>query len=347
MDMGKLEDFLKTLPSKQTRKTYSHGLRIFEQFLGKSIEEIQPSEANKLIEQFFVWLKEKGYSQNSARIFTSSVIQYLRFLDYPLKIRKSLGIYRQEMTYRDHLLTIDEVRKMFEVADLREKIILEIFVRGLRSSDACSLEWKTFDVEGECPIEISIYTKKEGIPNRTFISQEFKELLNQYLPLLDKNNPYLFQTKKGHLCPKRLDGIIKDLFKRAGLKAKGSIRWHLGRKLFTRVCAQIGIPTWNTKIMLGKQIPINDLTYVQGVDLTEDFRKLSNALALRQTSTNNKVNNLEEAIDLVLKALKKLIIQQGFNLQTTKEMSEKEFIEAFVNARILSSEEISKKKASF
>jgi site-specific recombinase XerD len=83
MDMSKLEDFLRTLPSKQTRKTYSHGLRIFEQFLNKSIEEIQPSEANKLIEQFFVWLKEKGYSQNSARIFTSSAIQTVFHRKHP------------------------------------------------------------------------------------------------------------------------------------------------------------------------------------------------------------------------------------------------------------------------
>ena len=37
ISMGKLEDFLETIPSKHTRKNYVNGLRKFEQWYGDSV----------------------------------------------------------------------------------------------------------------------------------------------------------------------------------------------------------------------------------------------------------------------------------------------------------------------
>ena len=80
-------------------------------------------------------------------------------------------MYKTVVTTRDHRITIHEVQEMAKVADLREQVLLEVFLLGLRIGDVALLEWKTFDVSGEPPIPIMIHTRKEDVVARTFISQ--------------------------------------------------------------------------------------------------------------------------------------------------------------------------------
>jgi len=51
--MGKIEDWLETIPSKHTRKNYIHGIKKFEKWYGESITElIKSPKATKTIEKF-------------------------------------------------------------------------------------------------------------------------------------------------------------------------------------------------------------------------------------------------------------------------------------------------------
>jgi len=345
MDMGKVEDWLSAIPSKYTRKSYKHGILKFEEFHGKGIETLIKSEdAGRTIEKYYAWLREKGYLQNSCRNLVNSPIQFLKYFHTTVEYRKKLGIYRSVRTTRDHRLSISDVQEMAKVSDLREQILLEVLLLGLRIGDVVNLEWKTFDVNGELPIPIQIITKKEQVEAQGFISSEFKELLDKYLPPLDKRNPYLFQSKKGNLTTKRLDGILKDLGNRAGIKTHGLFRWHIGRKLFLRTCAELGVSSWSAKLMCGKAIPTSDDVYVHDAELKNDFIKVSKVLRLRpEVQGNGRVGNLEESIDLVLKALKKIIIEHGYNLEATEGLTDKEFIEGFMNAKVLTLKEAEEK----
>lgn len=118
-------------------------------------------------------------------------------------------MYRTVPTTRDHRAAIQEIQRMAKVADLREQILLEVYLLGLRNGDVASLEWQVFDQSGQASIPIEINTKKEQVLARTFVSEEFKELLSKYIPLLDKANPFLFQTarKQKHLSTKQIDNI--------------------------------------------------------------------------------------------------------------------------------------------
>ena len=96
MDMSKINDWLETIPSQATRKSYISGIRTFEKYYQNGVETLQGSKnAGRTIEKFYVWLKEKGYSQNTARVKVNAVIQFLKYFDTPVKYRKSLGIYPQ------------------------------------------------------------------------------------------------------------------------------------------------------------------------------------------------------------------------------------------------------------
>jgi integrase len=66
-------------------------------------------------------------------------------------------------TTRDHRLTISDVQEMAKVSDLREQILIEVLLLGLRIGDVVNLEWKTFDVNEKPPIPTLLLTKKEQV----------------------------------------------------------------------------------------------------------------------------------------------------------------------------------------
>jgi len=299
--MKLVEDWLSGIPSKYTRKSYKSGIKKFEnEYYHKPIETlIKSPDAGKVIEQFYCWLREK-HGQNTCRNVVNSVIQFLKFHGTEVKYRKALQIYKTVPTTRDHRTVISEIQEMAKTSDLREQVFLEVFLLGLRIGDVALLEWRTFDQNGQTPMPIEINTKKEQVIARTFISEEFKQLLTKYLPLLDKTNPYLFQSKRRqHLSTKQIDNILKGLIKRAGIVNHGLFRWHTGRKLFLRTCAELGISSWSAKLMCGKAIPASDDTYVHDAELKNDFMKISETLRLFPKTipqAEDKIKNLETAI---------------------------------------------------
>ncbi|MDH5451044.1 MAG: site-specific integrase [Candidatus Bathyarchaeota archaeon] len=304
-----METFLESLVSPQTRRSYKRGIKKFLKFYGKDLKSfLKERDPAKIIERYYAWLREK-YKQNTCRALVNPIIQYAKYNNIPLNIRKSLGIYRTTLTTRDHILTPDEARVMYEIASLEEKVLIKTWLLGLRVGDGCVLEWKQFDFEPTADLkEVLIYTKKEGITAQSYIDPEFQIQLAKYIPNLDKNNPYLFQSERGeHLSEKQMLRKIQSLQKRAQIKAHGSFNWHIARKLFLRVCAENGVTSWNAKLMCGKQVDKSIKTYINHVSLKKDAEKVFNALRMEEPKSNGRVDNLQEAINIVMKTLRKMI----------------------------------------
>jgi len=107
--MTKVDDWLETIPSKNTRKNYVHGIARFETWYEDSITKlIKSPEATRTVEKFYVYLKQH-HPQNTCRNLTNSMIQFLKFHRTEVKPRKSLGIYKTERAIDNHMLTISEV----------------------------------------------------------------------------------------------------------------------------------------------------------------------------------------------------------------------------------------------
>jgi integrase len=248
--MRQLEDFLETIQSKHTRKNYVNGIKKFEDYYGDSITKlIKNPEATKTVEKFYVALKQK-HPQNTCRNVTNAVIQFLKYFGTDVRPRKALGIYRTEVSTDDHKLTIDELQRMATVADLKEQVTLEVLLLGLRIGDSITLKTSDLDkLEQETPIELKLRATKEGTVYETFISQEFKELLQLYLPTV--KGKWLFQgiRKDSHAKDETLNLTLKNLASRAGIQLHGRLHWHCGRKLVMRTGAELGISPWIVKKM--------------------------------------------------------------------------------------------------
>ena len=148
MEMS-VQDFLNSLSNPRTRKNYSFSLRKFVEWYGKSADEIlnlrkedltQKTGENlidyknravrfqKEIEKFHSQLLEKGYAINSARNMTLGIRQLFRYYQMPTTSRTGSDVSRTVQTSRNFPMTIEHVRMMFKVANLKERTILSLAV---------------------------------------------------------------------------------------------------------------------------------------------------------------------------------------------------------------------------
>jgi integrase len=331
MDMAKVEDWLEGIPSPQTRKSYKNGLKKFEEYYGKGIETLIGSEdAGKTVEKFYVWMKDKGHPQNTCRNMTNAPIQFLKYFGTPVKYRKNLGIYNTTLTTRDHLLIVDEVRQMWQVASLEEKVMIKTWMLGLRIGDASKIQWQKFNFKAsEEPQEVLINTRKESIVAHVFLDAEFQKLLEKYIPTLDQKNKYLFQSEKGgNVKEKQLLRRLQSLQKKSGIDAKGQVfGWHISRKLFLRTCAELGITSWNAQMMCGKAVDKSIATYINGLQLKNDAIKVHNVLKMETSNGNGgKVGKLEEIVATLQKENEELkIMMKGMGIVFGEQILQKAY----------------------
>jgi len=303
-----VKDFLDSLVSARTKKSYKHGLEVFKEFYRKPAQTLlQENDPGKVVEKFFVWCK-KRYLQNSCRAVVNPIIQYCKYNGVEPKIRRSLQIYRTVPTTRDHILVVDEARRMFRIADLEDKVMVKIWLLGLRIEDACRFEWKTMGIYQilDEPKEVLIHTLKEGVNADCFIDRELQELLTKCIPTLNKNNPFLFQSARlVHLSEKQLRRRLQKLQKKAMVEAHGTFAWHIGRKLFLRTAAENGVNSWCASMMVGKAVESSIATYIQGAKLREEAKKVLNALRMEPIQFAN--TSATATLDLMMKVLRRLI----------------------------------------
>lgn len=339
--LNKIDEFLQMYPRQNTKNTYLTGLKRFEKWYGDSVTKLIGSEeAERTVEKFFIYLKENGVPQNSRRIFVNSVKVFLKFHGTEIRLRKGLGASKMQKARGQHRLRIEELQRMSSVASLYEQIVLEALLLGWSVSDIVSLEKKDFDVlDREAPIPIQIRRGKTEELYESFISQEFKDLLELYLPTVE--GKWLFPGAKlgTHTKSKTLNKLLKELAERAKVKLHGRLSWHSGRKLVYSTGAALGIPKDVRKRLVGKAEPYSDDTYLD-IDLKEPFLKIHNVLRLKKAKSNEKVGNLMEAMDLVLRTLRKLCIKeleaQGYStgtiglLRSYDRLSHKEVLEEYL-----------------
>jgi site-specific recombinase XerD len=233
MEMS-VQEFLNSINNPRTRKGYRFGLNKFVDWFDKPAEEIlamrqddltqKPGENlveyknraarfEKEIEKFHSFLIENEYSVNSARNMTLGIRQLFRYYQMPVTMRAGSKVSQTVKTTKNFPLTIEHVRKMFQVANLKERMVLSLAVdTGLRISDFLTIKKTELPpLDKKPPIAFTLLAQKEKIPAYCFLSQETINLLKTYLPTLrKKNNEYLFASNgKSHISDEAVSNMQK------------------------------------------------------------------------------------------------------------------------------------------
>ncbi|UCC58252.1 MAG: tyrosine-type recombinase/integrase [Candidatus Bathyarchaeum sp.] len=349
MKMGltmSVQEFLDSLPSKGTKKVYKSGLKKFFKWYRKTPDQVlkerkddltqRPDEdlvtyknraANysKIIERFHAHLLEEGYRINTAKSLTNGIRQLFRYYQMDIKVRNGSSLNRTVKTQRNFPLTIEHVRKMYAVANFRERVILSMATDlGLRVSDFLKIKKQDLpDLSLEAPISFDVMTEKEDVIARGFLSQETVELLKKYLKTLPKDNPYLFpssQNKPKPISRTQIGNLLKDLAQKAELKVSNgkSLTFHCFRKMLLSAAIDSGIGLTAGKKLVGKTIPQSDDTYLTTVKLRDKFIQLKKFQTI-ELPVRSEDQQLEKLSSLVAKLSEELEQQKMVTQAVTAE----------------------------
>jgi integrase len=364
-----VQEFLNSISNPRTRKGYRFGLNKFVECFNKPAEEIlkmrqedltqKPGENlveyrnraarfEREIEKFHSYLIEKGYSINSARNMTLGIRQLFRYYQMPVTMRSGSKVSQTVKTTKNFPLTIEHVRKMFQVANLKERTILSLAVTtGLRISDFLAIRKTDLPpLDAEPPIAFTVLTQKEKIPAHCFLSKETVELLKTYLPTTkNKKNEYLFASNgKSQISDEAVSKMLNRLADKAQINLNGkSLTFHCFRKMFLSASIDSRIGLTAGKKFCGKAIARNDDTYLTTVKLKEKFIQLKKFLTIKQ-SPEIESRQIEKLGSLVAKLAEELEQQKTVsqavaseNLKIRREFEERvaELNEKLVSARLI------------
>jgi integrase len=350
-----VKEFLESVVNPNTRKGYRVGIKKFYEWFGKSPREILEARKDDLtqrsgedlieyrnraarfereIEKFHGYLLNQGYTTNTARGMTIGIRQLFRYYQMPIRMRAGSRVTKTVKTSRNFPLRIEHVRKMSEVADLRERVVLSMATDlGLRISDFVKIKKNELPLlDDEPPLMFDVMTGKEEVVAHGFLSAETVELLKVYLPTLQKkDNPYLFPSNgERPISDEWLNQLLGKLVEKAQIDLNGkSLTFHCFRKMFLSGSIDSGIGLTAGKKLCGKAIAQSDDTYLTTVKLREKFAQLKKFLAIKQ-SVKIEGQQLEKLGSLVAKLAEeleqqKLVVQAvtGENLKIRREFKER------------------------
>jgi len=338
-----VQQFLDAVTNPHTKKEYRYGIKRFCEWFGKPAEEVLKlrqedltlSEGESLverrfkavrfereIEKFHSFMIEQGRSINTARTATIGIRQLFRYYQMPVTMRRGTRVSKTVKTTKSFPLRIEHVRSMFEVADLRERMLLCMATDlALRMSDFIKLKVSDLpDLDREPPIPFETMTNKEDVIAHGFLSEETVELLKSYLVHLDqrnkdrgerakrngrkhRENPYLFPSNGARpISEERVNGLLKILATKAQIKTNGKrLTFHCFRKMFLSTSIDSGIGLTAGKKMVGKTIPQSDDTYLTTVQLRDKFIQIKRYLTIQQTARTGEPDKIEELTNAVVK----------------------------------------------
>jgi integrase len=317
-------DYVKKAKSKNTLKEYRNGLKKFNEWYGKDLDTILMERKQDLesgdpvrrrhfehkLEEFHRALLNEGYAVNSCRTMTLGLIQLFNYFDMDMKTRViSAEAKKTVETEKSYPLTIEEVRRMYAVADsLRDKVLLLLGKDvGLRLADVLSIKRDEIpDLDQEAPIPFQRMTAKEKVLARGFLSDETVAILKAYLPTLEsRDNPYLFPNKngKGPVTDDTVNNILNALAEKAKIKVPKSqaLTFHCFRKMLLTYCIEAGVGLTAGKLMCGKAVARSDSTYIHNARLKKLFLQLQKMIRVTDVATytagQDRVEQLEKTIE--------------------------------------------------
>lgn len=320
-----VREFLDSISNKHTRREYRYGIKKFCNWFDKTPEEILEMRKEDLtprqdeniierkhrakrfereIERFHTHLIKQGYAINSARTSTLGIRQLFRYYEMPIQMRTGSRVSKTVKTSKSFPLRIEHVGAMFNVADLRERVLLATATDlALRISDFRNIKRRDLpDLSQEPPIPFDVMTSKEDIVAHGFLSSETVDLLKVYLKTIEnKENPYLFPSNgKRPISDDRINIWLKNLAEKAGINTQAKrLTFHCIRKMFLSASIDSGIGLTAGKKMCGKAIAKSDDTYLTTVQLREKFVQLKKILTIQlrmKPENHERIDQMQKTI---------------------------------------------------
>jgi len=267
-----ITEWLEECRTQSTKQLYGQNIRLFQEWYQKPLGtflNLTPKAMRHEALKFQSFLVER-VTKRKAPMTANSIISALTalgsfctFNDKTLNLRgKRL---RMQIDLSSHVFTNGELSRLFDIASVEEKAILAAF---------CSLGWEVSSLLQLKRPFIESLIKQAKEENKGFIffqSQRPKtgalrlgvlnplaiEWLSKWLEQSSGERLFKFTTKEG------VNLMVKRLAREAHITKTGRIHTHLIRKWVMSGLSRAGFNEFQIKYVLGKAIPLSDMTYLQ------------------------------------------------------------------------------------
>ncbi len=334
------------------------GDRILAQHLEnqRSDEEKVKHYFADLVPKFHEWLKTeyrspktgKPLTHNSATSYVAPLRGFFSFHRASLELTpaQQSKIAMIEVRKKYHAFKHDELSKMARVADLEEKAVILLGIcEGVRVGDFVSQPRRPIieaykDRGGEFPLEFEVETEKAGVLAVCHITEECWQALQDYWANVP-DSVYVFPSNGRHISADRANDVLKNTWLRAYPdRPDVKIRFHELRSYKMSALTNAQTNDWHVKRMVGKKLPQDIMTYLEGIDLSKDFMRAQEAFTFLGLAPSNHVvvgqlaqayDDLEEKVggmEEIIKALTKENVELREKLRESNEEVTSELEEA-------------------
>jgi len=267
-----IAEWLEECRTPSTRTVYALNIRLFQEWYKKPLStflKLDPKAMRHEALRFQSFLAER-FTKKKALMTANSIIAVLTALGSFCTFNdKTLNLHGKRLRTRidlsSHVFTNGELSRLFDIASVEEKAILASF---------CSLGWEVSSLLELKRAFIENLIKQAKEENKEFIffqSQRPKtgalrlgvlnplaiEWLSKWLEQSSGERLFRIITKEG------VNRMLQRLAKEAHITKTGRIHTHLIRKWVMSGLSRAGFNEFQIKYLLGKAIPLSDMTYLQ------------------------------------------------------------------------------------
>ena len=280
------------------------------------------SQTSRMLDDFVANLQAENLAPGTVSNHVKGVKALFRSSGLKLELPYSLS---KRSIYEDRAPTPEELQRILDIADLRERVIITMLaLGGFRIGTLVKLQYRHVkrDLEkGMMPSHIHVeaeITKGKYHDYDTFLGQEAAEYLKAYLDSRRKgsptgrkqpenihdNSPLIRDGQSNQAKPiteGRIHAVVHNLYVKAGLVTSNprgrryDLRAHSIRKFFRTQMASLGVQTDYIEYMMGHTISTYHDIRMKGIEFLRGIY-VTSSLSIRPKTKVSKIDALKEII---------------------------------------------------
>lgn len=283
----------------------------------EQLSELSSKQAKHLLLQFQAAMKKEEMPNNSILTIITSVRSFFAYLEKPIKFRPGQLVH-QEMATGYHTFANSDLGEMYNSGNAFDKALLAVGV-SLGWEVSAVLDLKREDMERLVKrakakdkdfISFESQREKTGAARFGIVNPLALEALERYFAVDKDGTKRLFPMTRGGA-----NKLLQRLAREANIPLTGSIRWHNLRSWLMSQLSRAGFNEFQIKYLVGKTIPITDLTYLRTLqaEIEEKYpQAYAKHLCILKYQTKNQTSQIQELeaevtrLKLVMKGMQDL-----------------------------------------
>lgn len=301
--------------SVHTRLSYCKGLKSFCDWIGKNpdqliaerkkelkSEETEMNAENKLRE-FCVYLETEEHKSKTTVVckYHAVVKSFYKYNNVPLRLPTPRHATKEREPH-----TIEELKALIQVADVREKAFMMLLKdSGISREDVVILKYGNIQGEFEANkevIHIKVTRQKESIEYDTFIGRNAVETLKAYLDYrkrkgeeITKDSPLMATLNGRPMTYENLSQLFLRLSEKVGFQTSP----HRFRKFFESYIG-LSVPSILTKFWMGHAIGVEKHYFIPPLEKQrEKYAEGYKEIDLFKTEVSEIERRKQQILDMV------------------------------------------------